>query len=448
MHSDNRKTKTSQREGQIHAPRVLASSVVGSSQGTQSSNTVPSTYIPSDSSRILRTGIDSLYLSFQGEMADDISIRLNKLKELARSDLSGKASLSQITLHDHLFEVSGNGRNPFAFVLTDKWYRVEVSKQGAKSVPLAHCRISSELLTNAGPDFAVHDLSKVISEIGALSDLPSVSRGDLCADFVTDYPLESIHDGELVTKAKKFDYHIDQRQFSGVSVASGAILSARLYNKTLEMKKNPRPYLEELWRNAGWDGVSDVWRLEYQFRRQALRDLGVIRYSDLINSLAGLWEYCTHHWLRHTIPNPADTNQTRWLPSSLWLLMQSAPWSGVNEVHRVNSERSRGPTDRSLFINGLSTLTSFMARENILNAGEAASAYVEAAREYHNALAYASETGTGKGTGIDFENYVLTKIREKRKAYNTAKNLPLDDGAHPADKAVADEYRKRSNGDY
>ncbi|MCP5329819.1 MAG: hypothetical protein H7A07_02575 [Pseudomonadales bacterium] len=379
-------------------------------------------------------------------MADDVSIRLKKLKELARSELDDRSSLAQIRLHEHLFEVSGNGRHPFAFVLADGWYRIELAKKDAKLTPMAHCRIASEILTTLGPDDAVHDLSKVISAIGILSEPPSVSRADLCVDFVSDYPLDAILNDQWVTKARRFDSHIDERRFSGFSIAAGSPLSARLYNKTLEMKKNPRPYLLNLWRNSGWDGVSDVWRLEFQLRRQALRDLSVVRYFDLMDSLAGIWRYCTHEWLRHTLPNEADGNQSRWPLSSFWLLMQSAPWTGLNEVVRVDSERSRGPSDRHLFINGLSALTSFMARDGYLDAGEAAAAYVDAAKEYHDSQAF--DKDGKKGTGIDFENYVLTKIREKRKVFNTGKNTPLDGGIHPADKAVADEYRKRSDGDY
>jgi hypothetical protein len=440
MHSDTNVFNGSRRDGHAHASRVLASPVAGFGQGTQSSNTVPSTYIHDGSSRILRTGIDSLYLSFKGELAEETSIRLNKLKELARDDLGSRTSLAQIKLHDHLFEVAGNGRHPFAYILSDAWYRVEVSKKDAKSAPLAHGRIASELLTTCGPDWAVGDLWKVIAAIGALSEPPSVSRGDLCVDFVTDYPIDQIQNSEWVTKARRFDSHIDERRFSGLSIAAGSPLSARLYNKTLEMKKNPRPYLERLWRDAGWDGVSDVWRLEFQLRRQALRDLRVSRYSDLADSLAGIWAYCTQKWLRHTQPLGADRNQSRWPLSPLWLLLQGAQWSGVNDVQRINSERSRGPSDRSLFVNGLSPLTSFMARDGYLDAGEASKAFMDAAKQFHDRNA--------NQTGVDFENYVSTKVREKRKTFNTAQNAPLDEGIHPADKAVANEYRKRSDGDY
>lgn len=50
------------------------------SQGTLSSNTVPSNCINTSQTKILRVGIDSLYLSYQGELFEDKSIRLNQLK--------------------------------------------------------------------------------------------------------------------------------------------------------------------------------------------------------------------------------------------------------------------------------------------------------------------------------------------------------------------------------
>lgn len=431
---------TSRGDGHAPASRVLASPVADSCQGTNLSNTVPSNCITHGSGQILRCGIDSLYLSFQGDMTDDSFLRLTKTKELAKSDLVETTSLAQIELHKHLFEVAAFGRHPYAFVLRDAWYRLQVSKQGARLTPLAYCKIASEVLTRVAPSEVVADLTGVVSAIGHLNDLPNVSRADLCVDFVTPYPIDQILNDQWVTKARKFAQYTDDRRFSGFAIAAGGILSSRLYNKTIEMKNNPRPYLEALWREQGWDGVSDVWRLEFQFQRQALRDLGVKSFPDLMASLAGLWQYVTHDWLRHTVPNPSDKTQTRWPASDLWELLQSAQWSGINEVHRINSERSCGPSDRTLFVNGLSPLTSFMARENYSDPDFASAAFLELARDFHNRHS--------DQTGVDFDNYVSTKVRQKRKSYNTARNLPLNGSIHPADKAVADEYRKRSNGDY
>ncbi|MDP3517166.1 MAG: hypothetical protein Q8S94_08360 [Pseudohongiella sp.] len=407
--------------------------------GTESSNTVPSTSIEQPNTKLLRVGIDSLYLTYRGELYHESAIKLRKLKELAQADKDSDQHLAQYPIGDHSFEVGGNGRNPFAFILTDNWFRLELAKLGAKLLPMAYCRISSELLTCRGADQSVEALSQIISELGSISEFPNVSRVDLCVDFVTDYPVELIENSQWVGKPRDFSHHTVGRQFSGVSIAAGGVISARLYNKTLEMKKNPRPYLENIWRDMGWDGQHDVWRLEFQYKRQVLRDLGIVKYSDLVRALAGLWGYSTQDWLRHTTPSESDKTQSRWPTSALWSVLQAAPWDGVTSVTRVSSERTRAPSDRTLFVNGLASLTSYMAREGYLNAFEAAREYLRAAQEYHNSLAERS--------GVDFENYITGKIAEKRRYYNSGVNAPLGGGIHPADQQVSSEYRKRSNGE-
>ncbi|MCP5345365.1 MAG: hypothetical protein R3F41_04895 [Gammaproteobacteria bacterium] len=243
----------------------------GSGKGTQSSNTVPSNCIDTCNTRILRTGIDSLYLTYQGHLSDESSIRLTKLKKMAQSTSASSVNLAQFRVKKHVFEVKGNGRHPFAYILEDGTFRIEAAKQDAKQAPLAYAKVSSELLTVAGPKKALKVLKRVVDVLGPVTAGPNVARVDLCVDFLTDYPLENITDAEFVTKARTLARHSDMRQFSGISFAPRADLSARLYNKTIEMrsKNSPRPYLKSLWRKAGWDGEQDVWRLEFQLRRPA-----------------------------------------------------------------------------------------------------------------------------------------------------------------------------------
>ncbi len=440
MQSDTQDPKGSRRAGQIHAPRELAGALASSEQGTQSSNTVPSTCNTTGTTRLLRSAIDSLYLTNMGELSDFMQLRLNNLKTVAQSPLARESALAQIKLGKHLFEVASHGRHPFAFILNNPHFRFEIGGQGAKRTPLLYARIASELLCCVPSDSIIADLHQIISELGTAQGATNVSRADLCVDFVTDYPLESIEQDQWVTKARNFAKHVSDRQFSGFSIAPKADLSARLYNKTLEMKKNPRPYLEALWWANGWDGISPVWRLEFQFRREALRNLSVVTYTDLMTSLRGLWEYATGKWLRHTQPSDTDSTQSRWPLSPLWEAIQKADWQGERHLERVNLALSQAPSDKALFVNGLSPVTSFAAREGILDPGEAFAAFFQAAQDYHNDSVFL--------TGVDFENYFQTKVALKRKAYGTGRNLPQGGGPHPDDKLVAREYRKRSDGDY
>ena len=70
-----------------------------------------------------------------------------------------------------------------------------------------------------------------------------------------------------------------------------------------------------------------VWRLEFEFKRQALLELGVEKVEQLLPSQDGLWRYASQTWLRLTLPNPHDENQSRWPTHPLWEALSSVQWS-------------------------------------------------------------------------------------------------------------------------
>jgi len=407
-------------------------------KGTQSSNTVPSTCINTYNTQILRTGIDSLYLSYQGDLSEESSIRLDELKKLAQSDDPSRQALAQIELNQQLFQVHERGSKLFSYIIQNNVYRISIAKLGAKRAPLAYVQVSSEILTKKSLQSIVDELLKIVQSLGIVTEEASISRVDLCADFVTNYHLFEIEDQDWVTRADDIQNYSSKRRYSGTSIGAGGDLSARLYNKTLEMLKKPRPYLEELFTQSGWDESQDVWRLEFQFMRDSLRSLDIQYISELDTSLSGLWEYATVKWLRHTVPNPTDQTQSRWHTSEWWLAMQSADWGVGESLSRLPLDKGRVPSDKVLFVNGLSALTSFMAREAIVDPYEGASRYLQDAKSYHDKRDHI--------TGLDFMGYITQKVALKLRDYGTAQNQSQDTDLHPADKAVADAYRKLSDG--
>lgn len=243
---------------------------------------------------------------------------------------------------------------------------------------------------------------------------------------------------DWVTKAKDMDRYTVQRQFSGWVIGKGRI-SARLYNKTLEMSKKPRPYLEELWQQSGWDGIQPVWRIEFQIRRECLRELGIITFDNLMENLSGLWNYSTRDWLRLAIPNPNDKTQTRWPTAPVWEVIQDVDWAGNGTLSRITPDKGRPPSRHYLFRNGLSAIISYMAMEGISDPSEGAHAYHQAAREYHDGREYL--------TGLSYIEYVAQKVALRVKAYNTYRNFPHADRPHPVDEAMAKAYRKQRDGE-
>jgi hypothetical protein len=407
--------------------------------GAPSSNTAPANCIESKDTKLLRVGVDSLYLSYHGTLSAEMAIRLETLKELARSKDPENVKLAQIQIGDHLFEVRDRGSFPYEFILVDSWYRIQIAGLRAEKAPLAHVKIASEPLTFEGPERVEEDLRAVVASLGLVEGPASVSRADLCVDFITDHDISSIREREWVTRARTFSRYTVSRQFSGWSIAAGSDLSARLYNKLLELEKSKKDYFLQIWSDLGWDGIQDVWRLESQYRRDVLRQLGVTDIHDLLRLLGGLWQYFAHEWLRLTCPDPSDTTQTRWPIHPMWGVLQGADWGVEQGCQREKPGTGRPPSERWLFVNSLSGITSFMALEGITDAGEGGKAYFAAARKYHDALEYL--------TGLTFQEYVEQKVALKARRYGSIHNQPSDGQPHPMNAAVAREYRRRSDGE-
>ena len=165
-----------------------------------------------------------------------------------------------------------------------------------------YAQIASELLTLQGPRPAESVLRGIVDTLGQVDGVPVVSRADLCVDFVTDYPLHLIRDEHWITRAKTIDRYSVHRQFTGFSIGGGGALSARLYNKTLEIEHSGKTFFFDVWRRYGWKPGETVWRLEFQFRRAVLKELGVFAFTDLLEKLGGLWGYATRAWLRLADP--------------------------------------------------------------------------------------------------------------------------------------------------
>ncbi|MEJ1388073.1 MAG: replication initiation factor [Candidatus Sedimenticola sp. (ex Thyasira tokunagai)] len=316
---------------------------------------------------------------------------------------------------------------------------MQVSGPYTDQIPLAYVQLASEALTFEGPESVETDLREVVSSLGLISGGARVSRVDLCVDFTTATDIESIPEKSWVTRARTFNRYSVQRRFSGITIGLGGDISARLYDKTLELEKSHKDYFREIWRDLGWDGEKKVWRLEFQLKRECLKQLNIRTFEALMGHLGAIWEYASSDWLRLTCPDPSDNTQSRWPLHPLWAALQKADWGTEQHCQRQHTPTGRPPSDKSIFVNGLSGLTSFMAREGLTDAYEGAPAFFRAAAAYH--------AGKEHYTGLSFEDYVEEKVQLKAKRYNSMQNPPPDGTLHPADEALAKEYRRRSNGE-
>lgn len=353
-------------------------------------------------------GLDSLYVSFNGTLKEGLTELLNEKKTIAQSDDEKKQALATMDIEDHHFEVSDKGAGYYAYILSDNWYQIKITASKKQKVPTIYVQIKSELLNRAGHEYSIYKLREIVNKLLVLIEEEMISRADIFVDFVTNADIEGIEKQSLVTRTRKIDKHWDGG-FTGWSLGLGGVISARLYDKTIEMKKSQKEYLIKIWEYGGWNPSERVWRIEFQLKREFLGQMSLKTYSDLLSGINDIWRYCTCDWLKLAIDDDTQ-NRTRWKIDPLWEMIQQISFldgSSTGVTREVNKERI--PSDKILYQNGIiGYMTSFAARDGLDVIDEKA-----VMKCWNEAQDHLRRETWGKAT-----EYLSTKINLKKKKYN------------------------------
>jgi hypothetical protein len=219
-------------------------------------------------------------------------------------------------------------------------------------------------------------------QIATVEEDATISRVDLCVDFTTSYdlrvPIES-----WISRSHKINERTENGQFVGWDFGMGGTTVARLYNKSFQARKKKIDYLPFIWKALCWNGDT-VWRLEFQIRREPLRETGIITVPDYLEQQTALWAYLTQKWLRLTIPRESKPDKKLWPTHPLWETLSSIVWDCGSQPPATRLRSSRVPSDYALFVNGMGAITSFMARESISDPIDGFEQYFRNAQQFHS----------------------------------------------------------------
>lgn len=384
--------------------------------------------------KFLRWGVDSLYLSYQGNLHSEINQQLADLKRLAQSENPLEQAKAQLNVGDHLFEVKDKGSSMFSYVIEDNAFRIQLSRPG-KAVPMAYIKLSSEYLTYKTPAAAEEALYKMLSNLGVIESSANVSRIDLFVDFSSELNMESWTRESWVTHASSVNSYAVDNHFTGWAIGLGGVMAGRLYDKLLEITKSNKGYLVPLWQKAGWETGEPIWR-----KRQLLTQKGLSRLSDVLANLDGLWSYATTEWLKLTIPNPEDKTRARWPIHPLWATLATVNWETEGGPLQNRFSNQRSPEDRIALNRAFSGLTTWMAAHRYRDWDIARPAFVSALVAFINNRAM--------DLGLAFEDLVNEKVSIKARQFNTLNNL---DDQNKDDEYWLEEaikaYREASDGE-
>lgn len=403
--------------------------------GAAPGNTAPDNCNPSGSFKALRWGVDSLYLSYQGQLDFEVQQRLKSLKALAQGELD-QALTAQLPILDHVFEVSDKGAGSFPYVLRDNAFRIQLARSGTK-LPMAYVQVSAEYLAFVGPEEAEARLRSVLEQLGALEGLAAVSRIDLFADFVTTDSLDVDRKTWVSRSQDKISYAAED-VLTGWSFGIGGSVSARIYDKCLQIQKKGIGWVVPLWLKVGWHPSQPVWRLEFQLERDFLRQKSLVSLVDVLRHRNGLWSYLTTEWLRLTIPNPSDNTRSRWAVHPLWASLSSIDWEGYGGPLKRFFAYSRPPSERWIGQQGAAVLTSLMATHGEVEFMHGIKLLADSVENYL--------TSRGHELGVRFEQHLEELVRGKARRYNSMVNVSNESELEAEAKLAreARDYRKES----
>ena len=108
---------------------------------------------------------------------------------------------------------------------------------------------------------------------------------------------------------------------TGYTFGAGDLV-ARIYDKTIEIKISQKEWFKDIWITNGWDGKTPITRVEFQARRELLKDYSVDSFSSLLCGLGDIWRYFTLDWLTIREVNKADSERCRWPVKEWWQVVQ------------------------------------------------------------------------------------------------------------------------------
>lgn len=308
--------------------------------------------------QVVNYHIDTLILNVKGKMPDDVAKRLDDMQSAARE--IEQDVMTEWSFRGHALFLRPHGAKNWRWILAcgDGYLHIDLGKGKLNGI-IAKVRFSSFLLHEMGAGEALSAVYGFLAAMLGEGYALQVSEVHICADiagwelsledarrFVSQGRARSARladgedgddDGQIV--------RLTGRRCSEYKISQGAPHSCDIYDKTLEVKNHQKQWFYEVWRSNGWDGESRVTRVEFRYKRECLREMGVECPYDMLDRLPELWAYSTQKWLRHTIPDN-DSNQSRWDTSPVWDVVQGA--SGNDDATpAVRTKKVELDTERS-----------------------------------------------------------------------------------------------------
>jgi len=198
--------------------------------------------------------------------------------------------------------------------------------------------------------------------VGALVNETKVSRVDLCMDLLIPARIWRLKLFEhIVSFAQTKDFYVRCGVFTGGSIGRGSF-SARIYDKVFEIeKKSMKTWMYDIWGVCQVEERHRAIRVEFQLRREGLRELAFNTVWQVLNNPRAIWAYCAREWL--TFVNNRELHKRDQVLLPFWRTVQEQ-FLGGQCGHPAIRAKIVNVKKKQLAQQMLGQLTSIIALEN------------------------------------------------------------------------------------
>lgn len=219
------------------------------------------------------------------------------LAQIYRSDYKSDKVLFE--LNDFVFEILPNGSKGYSYILHNNDYEIDFAS--VRSVNISNYPVFIKIKQSSLWALGVKkSYSKILNWISGVFGKPigeKINRADLCC-HTDNINFSSFDYNYFKTRATKKNTRICGSTINGFEfgVRKGLIF-CRIYNKSLEIKeKRNKCWFLDIWKSYNAD-ITNVWNVEFELKRNFLREYGIETVKDLLEKSKAIWEYLTQQWL-------------------------------------------------------------------------------------------------------------------------------------------------------
>lgn len=231
----------------------------------------------------------------------------------------------------------GKKKGPyFAYKLSNDELTVLIAERPTphKSFPSAVVRANGESCLYPGAEECYEYTKRMIKSLGGRIIKNRLSRVDICLDMpgqaIEPFDRAFLEDRIICRAVARKRY-----TGTGVTVEVGqAPLKCRIYDKKAEVELKANPIKKLCMLYYRWNKVlpEAATRIEFELRRDALKDRGIDAVEDYYTKRADLVSYLTHEWIRFTTyqVDRENNNQSKAETLPIWLKAREAflNWTG------------------------------------------------------------------------------------------------------------------------